>query len=203
MSHNLNDPRVRKTRRSLRNALIQEILKKGYDAVSIQDIVNEAETARITFYRHYSDKEELLQDCLNGLYEELSERTEKNIRADPSPLLPTLMFFRHLEEQEQLYRILFLSRGSQTVMAKMKFLLTQRIIEAVQLFDAPERPPIPDEIIAYHMVNGHLGLGVWWLENDKPYPVEYMAEIALWLSLGGTLRAIGKHDFDLPLPNLP
>jgi len=33
----------------------------------------------------------------------------------------------------------------------------------------------PIEIIAYHTASAQLGLAIWWLENSKPYPLEYMA----------------------------
>ena len=67
MSVNQNDLRVIKTKRGLREAFIRLLLQKGYDAISIQDIATEAQAARVTFYRHYKDKEELLVDCLRDL----------------------------------------------------------------------------------------------------------------------------------------
>ena len=77
MSVNQNDLRVIKTKRGLRDAFIRLLLQKGYDAISIQDIATEAQAARVTFYRHYKDKEELLVDCLNVIYEEVSKRVKQ------------------------------------------------------------------------------------------------------------------------------
>ena len=64
MSINQNDLRVIKTKRGLREAFIRLLLEKGYDAISIQDIATEAEAARVTFYRHYQNKEELFSTVL-------------------------------------------------------------------------------------------------------------------------------------------
>lgn len=201
MPLNPDDPRVKKTRRGLREAFITLILKKGYDDISIQEIAEEAETARITFYRHYRDKEELLTDCLNTLYEELVEKTgqvtPEEIRSGYSPIH---VFYQHLEEQEELYRILFSSRGTQTVVERLRHHMAIRVMEAIQNFNPAEPADIPLEIIAYHTASAQIGLGIWWLDHDKPYSVEYMSRIALWLNLGGMLRAIGIEAFPIPVP---
>jgi AcrR family transcriptional regulator len=43
------DPRVRRTRRLLREALVSLILEKDYASISIKDITDRAEVAYITF----------------------------------------------------------------------------------------------------------------------------------------------------------
>jgi len=205
MPLNPDDPRVKKTRRGLRDAFIQLILRKGYDSISIQEITDEAETARITFYRHYRDKEELLTDCLNELYEELVEKTEREITAGADSRASAFrVFYEHLEEQEQLYRILFSSMGTQTVVNRMRHYMAQRLINNLDTFvERSIRPAIPDEIIAFHLVSAHLGLGIWWLENNKPYPVEYLTQISMWLSFAGLLRSMGIEQMVMPVPEQP
>jgi len=197
---NENDPRVRKTRRGLRDAFIRLILRKGYDAISIQDIVDEAETARVTFYRHYRDKEELLNDCLNVLYDDLRARTEQitpdMVRRGDSP---ARVFYDHLEEEEQLYRILFSSRGTQTVIKRMRHHMAQQAMQVIRL-QGREPVDIPLEIIAYHAASTQIGLGIWWLDHDRPYTAAYMARISTWLTLAGITRALGLEQFAIPAP---
>lgn len=201
---NLDDPRVKKTRRGFREALIRLIQLKGYESISIQDIANEAETARITFYRHYRSKEELLADCLNGLLEELVEKTERESAGLAMPsYYPALVFYAHLEEQEPLYRILFSSVGTQVVVERFQEYLARRLLADLNLFASQERPAIPAEIIAFHVISAHIGLGIWWLDQGKPYPAEYLAQTALWLSLTGLQRALGIGGLPLPAPEPP
>jgi AcrR family transcriptional regulator len=192
MPMNMNDLRVKKTRRSLREAFIRLILQQGYDSISIQDIANEAETARVTFYRHYKDKEELLTDCLNVLYEEMAERipplTPETAGTGYNPMRE---FFRHLEEQERLYSILFSSRGTQTVIERMRHHLAKRAIEGLQTYFPDAGKDIPLEILGYFTASAQIGLGIWWLDHDKPYSREYMAQVSVWLTLGGVLRGLG------------
>lgn len=203
MRLNLDDPRVKRTRRGLREAFIRLILKTGYDAISIQDIATEAQAARITFYRHYRDKEELLTDCLNTLYEELAARTEK---ASQQRILegysPISVLYDHIEEEETLYRILFSSRGTQTVIERMRHHLAVTALATMEQSGRKPQGEIPLEIIAYHVASAQIGLAMWWLDQNKPYPAEYMARISLWLTLTGLAETMGVTDFKPPVPSI-
>jgi AcrR family transcriptional regulator len=44
------DRRAARTRRALHGALISLILRKGYDAITVQEIIDEADVGRATFY---------------------------------------------------------------------------------------------------------------------------------------------------------
>lgn len=199
MTHpNLDDPRVIKTRRALREAFTRLILQQGYDSISIQDIANEAQTARITFYRHYRNKEELLTDCLNMLYGDLVQKTEREIAGGaPSIDTPTRVFYEHLQEQEELYRILFSSLGTQAVLDRMQQYMAAAAFRQLTDFAAENRPAIPEAIIVHHLVSAQIGLGIWWLKNKKPYSISYMTRVSMWLSLAGMQQALG---IDIPIP---
>jgi len=67
------DRRAARTRRALHDALMTLILRKGFDALTVQDIAREADVGRSTFYAHYPSKEELLRDGFRILRAELSE----------------------------------------------------------------------------------------------------------------------------------
>lgn len=203
MAINPDDPRVRKTRQGLRDAFIRLILRKGYDDISIQDIASEAQAARITFYRHYRDKEELLTDCMNELYEDLRARTT---RASPQELrngyTPVNILYAHIEERETLYRVLFSSRGTQTVIERMRHHIAGRVMEGIEAYIAPEKLPAPIEIIAQHVASAQIGLAMWWLDADKPYPAAYMAQLSIYLTLNGLLRTLGAPPVTFPTPTL-
>ena len=57
---NKTDRRIQRTRQSLRNALLELIKEKGFDAISTEEITERANVGRATFYLHYKDKEDLL-----------------------------------------------------------------------------------------------------------------------------------------------
>lgn len=201
MRINMDDPRVKRTRQGLREAFVRLIMAKGYDAISIQDIADEAQAARITFYRHYRDKEELLTDCLNTLYEELAERTQPiSAQGMLEGYSPIRTLYEHIEEKEDLYRILFSSRGTQTVIERMRHHLAQASMNAMRQSGRAPQAGIPEEIVAYHTASAQIGLAIWWLDHNKPYPVNYMARISLWLSLTGILETFGITHIKPPVP---
>lgn len=203
MSLNPDDPRVRKTRRSLQQALIRLILRDGYDNLSVQDIASEADTARVTFYRHYTDKQDLLTDCLNTLYEDLAARTA---RLSVDQLLagetPITVLYAHIEAEEPLYRVLFSSHGTRTVVERMHQHLAQHTTAAILRSGATPIAGIPIDIMAQHIASAQIGLAMWWLTHEKPYPADYMAQISIWLTLSGLIQAMGGAIVP-PVPVLP
>lgn len=54
------DPRVRRTRTLLQDALRSLVHEKQFSAISVQDIAERATVNRATFYAHYKDKEDLV-----------------------------------------------------------------------------------------------------------------------------------------------
>ena len=59
------DKRVIKTKRDLRKALAELLKKKNYAKVTVCDICEEAQINRMTFYKHYMDKDDLLNDVFS------------------------------------------------------------------------------------------------------------------------------------------
>jgi AcrR family transcriptional regulator len=59
------DPRIRRTRLLLQQALGALLEKKDFDKISVQDIADAATVNRATFYDHYTDKFSLLE-CMVG-----------------------------------------------------------------------------------------------------------------------------------------
>jgi AcrR family transcriptional regulator len=68
------DPRILRSRRMLVDALARLLNKKEFDAISIQEIADEATLNRATFYLHYPDKNALLQAMTAARFRELIER---------------------------------------------------------------------------------------------------------------------------------
>src|SRR5213083_3229079 len=68
------DRRVQRTRKLLQDALVSLIMEKGYEAATVQDIIDRANVGRATFYAHFADKETLLSSRLEDLRHLLLER---------------------------------------------------------------------------------------------------------------------------------
>src|SRR5258708_26976541 len=53
------DPRVRRTRKLLQDALLELLAEKSFDAITVQDIAERSTINRATFYAHFVDKYDL------------------------------------------------------------------------------------------------------------------------------------------------
>lgn len=74
------DPRIRRTRKLLRQALEKLLGEKDFDKISVQDIAETATVNRVTFYDHYTDKFALLECVVGSRFQELL--TERDITFD-------------------------------------------------------------------------------------------------------------------------
>ena len=63
----MEDKRIVKTKRSLKDAMIRMLDREEFEHISITELCREAEISRITFYSHYSDKYALLDDIFNDM----------------------------------------------------------------------------------------------------------------------------------------
>src|SRR5580698_3043652 len=71
----VRDPRMRRTRNLLHEALRKLMQSKSFDDISVQDITEAATVNRATFYDHYADKYALLDAMVaGGFHRMLDER---------------------------------------------------------------------------------------------------------------------------------
>jgi len=172
------DRRVRRTRKSLEDALVALTLEKEYEDITIQEITERADIGYRTFFRHYADKDELLIDVLNSTMMELRELMSPptpEILVDPSfkaaDFKEGVVLFQHVEEHCDLYRVLLYSERT----------LIESIIDfAVQSMEMSLGPLVKSdlstEIVANHMAWATIALVRWWLNADMPYSPEIMGE---------------------------
>lgn len=74
------DPRIRRTRELLQQALENLLEKKEFDRISVQEIADAATVNRATFYDHYTDKFTLLECLVARRFHELLAK--RNVRFD-------------------------------------------------------------------------------------------------------------------------
>src|ERR1039458_9687159 len=70
------DPRIRRTRQLLQQALEKLLETKEFDKISVQDIADLATINRATFYDHYTDKSALLVAMVGCRFHQLLAERE-------------------------------------------------------------------------------------------------------------------------------
>lgn len=188
------DRRKARTRRWLQKALLALIQERGYENVTIQDITDRADTARVTFYRHYKDKSELLMDCLATFYEELRpylKQMSPNELPDMDDEPLNLLLYRHVAAHHHLYRALLCGPLAALVQRQIRVYLAEYVQENLTAIMAGQEVGMDFHVVANMTASSSLGMIVWWLENDRPCPIEQLAKSVYQFNLTGVLGIIG------------
>ena len=109
MAAKAGDRRVQRTRTSLLTALLDLIVEKGYEEVTVQDIVDRANVGRSTFYKHFLDKRELLLSGVDELHGFLAQQRavlDVSAAAGARLLGYSLSLFQHVQRNYRICRIL-------------------------------------------------------------------------------------------------
>ena len=175
-----HDRRSQRTRHSVSAAFVQLLREKGYDAITVSDIIERANIGRSTFYSHYHDKDDLFVGELDRVIEVLSHGLPDQ---EEMPFFPSLGLFRHVGEEYQLYKALLWSPGIDLLIKHMQRALSQRIEQA--LHKQEKRFDVPSPILANFIAGSFLTLLNWWLENKMIYPPEEMDAVFKKLTMTG------------------
>ena len=175
-----NDRRSQRTRQALGDALVELMMEKGYDAVSIKDIIDRANVGRSTFYSHYADKDGLFVSQLDRLMDLLSQHVPRE-HAEANPFFPSLGLFLHIKQQQKLYRILTWGSGADVLTKHLQKSMSEKIEERLMAGGQTYEIPVP--VIANFLAGSFLSLVKWWLDNKMVYSPEQMEEMFRKLTL--------------------
>jgi AcrR family transcriptional regulator len=168
------DRRIRRTQNLLAKALIEVTLEKGYDAVTVRDITDRADVGYATFYRHYQDKDALLEDVLDVVLNELISLFFKDNTIPENMEELSGMLFVYVKENFEIIRVLLSSRYTSVIGKRMLEDGTRKLLER----NVPKADsPVPPEIAAYHLVASTINLIEWWLEDEMRLSPEQMGRI--------------------------
>jgi AcrR family transcriptional regulator len=185
------DPRVKRTRRLLRDALVSLILEKDYASISIKEVTQRAEVAYITFYRHYESLDQLLIEVLDEGLTELMTHIETLARQSETSALETegTLIFEYIEQKADLFRILLKSQSVIRIRKKVVRNIAG-IFQKSCLPLATSGSPLTIAVTSNHIATSLLALIEWWLENKmKPAPSQ-MGKVYKSLIIDSTVGAV-------------
>ena len=173
------DRRVRKTKQRLQEALNELILEKGYDRITVQDLIDRADVGRSTFYAHYETKDDLLMGQMVQL--QLEEELSRALSGDQpltGAVIGSLPLFQHVAEHHAQIRAMIGSRGIQTVTEAVHDSLRRYITEELERRSARgERHPVPVDARAGFLAGSLMAFATWGLDRGMPYSPEQMDEM--------------------------
>ncbi len=169
------DRRIQRTQQALIDALVALTQEKSYDAITIRDIAERADIAYSTFFRHYTDKDELLIEVLKSAVHDFKALINHN--PDKSRAAEGELIFQYVAKHQAFFRVLFSSQGANHSLQDIQEEIAADLLQSAAIRSSP----IPPEVAANHLVVTILGLIRWWLDHDMPYSIDRMASIYSYL----------------------
>ena len=191
------DRRVSRTKRSLKDALTDLILEKGYEAVTVQDVIDRADVGRSTFYAHFLDKDDLLMATLADL--DVPSPDTTGWQPDDPAFGWTLDLFRHFGSGKRLFKAV--ASGDSGALARRE--TTQRLEQLVRaelsrLEAARKLDAFRIETVTRFLVGTFIGFMDWWMrEENEHLPAEVVDHAYRSLVLPGIANVL---ELDLELP---
>ena len=131
-----NDRRILRTRKLLGEALIALIQEKDYSEITIQDIADRANVNRVTFYLHFRDKQDLLEQSAGAIFIDLTSKiaplTGESFRLDVPPESMTLVY-RYIAANAKFYRIILGENGIPFLVNRLRKYLADLTIQRFRL----------------------------------------------------------------------
>jgi AcrR family transcriptional regulator len=179
------DRRVQRTRQLLQDALMAMMIEKGYEATTVQDIIDRANVGRATFYAHFADKETLLASRLEDLRAFLVER-QRHSRG----LGYSLAMLEHARDHLPVYTaIVGRARGGfvvQRIHAMIADLATLDL-RLLGFKGGPEQRRLAAQFIA----GAFMAVLIWWLDHGATVPPQEVDGIVRRLVMRGLAAELG------------
>ncbi len=180
------DRRVRKTRRQLRQALTVLMKEKPVKDITVREIADMVDINRGTFYLHYRDVYDMLEQIENEIFDEFNAliNAKPILEGEKQPMLALRDIFTYFAANADMAIALIGPHGDQAFLSKLKNLLRDKCLhEWMQAYHTANAETF-DYFYAF-AVYGCIGLFQHWLETGMREPPERMAALAEQIILSG------------------
>jgi AcrR family transcriptional regulator len=174
------DPRIRRTRQLLQDALRRLLEQKGFDDITVQDITEAATLNRATFYAHYPDKFALLEELIRVSFLQLLD--QRNVSFDgtcPSAFRAIILalsdYLLDLQKSHSSDRLQFEPFVEATVIDQIRLMLLDGFRKH------PQERRISAEMIAAAASWTIYGSVKQWVSTPDRCPAEEFVSVALEL----------------------
>src|SRR3990170_1148770 len=190
------DRRVERTQQLIRGALRSLIEEKGFEALTVQQIIDRADVGRATFYAHFDNKDDLLASGFDDLRASLKARqrdafsrgrtTEERVFAFSQEM------FAHVNEYRDVFRSMVGKQSGATVQRLLHKLLVDLVRDDVKGTVARAAGgAVPTEALVQFIGGALFGLLMWWLDGKMRLSVTEINALFRTLAIPA-LKAAGQ-----------
>lgn len=171
------DRRQMKTREAIFQAFRKLLEIKKYENITVQEIIDEANIGRSTFYAHFETKDELLRSLCTDIFhhvftETLPEEKDEDSSGYRNLELKLGHVLYHIKENNSNVKGIIAADGDGLFMSYFK----QYLIELFTQYEEIFRADVPKDFLIHHLVGSFAGTVKWWVAEDTKYSPEEVAE---------------------------
>jgi len=197
MAKRVPDRRVQRTRKLLQDALTAMMVEKGYEATTVQDIIDRANVGRATFYAHFADKQTLLASSLEDLRAHLMEHQQRALLtpggADTRGLGFGLAMLEHARGHVPLWGAIAGRESGALVLQRLHRTIADLAaidLDTLGFTGTAERRVLATEYIA----GAFMSVLTWWLDHDARLPPQEVDTIFRRLVMQGLAPELGSRS---------
>ena len=172
------DRRQIKTRAAIFKAFSHLLDIKEYKSITVQDIIDEANIGRSTFYAHFETKDELLRAMCTEIFNHVFQHTlpeesqAENAQGYNNLKLKLSHTLYHIGEKKDNIKSLLKGQSSDLYMKYLKEYLNNLFSRYAD--DFPKN--IPEEFVLNHLVGSFSETIKWWILNGSIESPEKVAD---------------------------
>lgn len=157
------DRRVEKTKKAVFNAFIDLLKKKDFENISITEIAGTADINRVTIYKHYIDKYDILDQCIDYCIDPFLKDCNRNAVYEV-----TYHAFEYLYQNRIALNLLLKAAGAGVLHEKF----ATSFMERAYLHDFVQgENELYTAIKTQFFVSAVAGIFEWWLTASETYTV--------------------------------
>ena len=194
------DRRIIRTNRLIRDTLTELMKEKGFEGITVNELTAKADINRGTFYLHYRDKQDLLEQSEDEIINEISKILSASQKISPEETLHygshdepfpfIIKLFDYIKDNSSFIKTLLGPKGDPSFQVKLKEVLRKTLLKKSHQLRKEEMMVPPDYLIAY-VCSAYLGLIQHWLESGMKESPRDISLILLRINLSGPGKAAG------------
>ncbi|MDP4110352.1 MAG: TetR/AcrR family transcriptional regulator [Bacillota bacterium] len=197
-----SDLRVIKTEKLIRDAFLTLVDEKGFEALTVSDIVERAVINRSTFYSHYTDKYDLMDKIIDRIIDEAVFEISRFAGPEPHSGISGIEIytqvvkgvFDKIDSNRKLYKTALSLLNNYRLVKKIEQLTKNKIYDNFKNMGySLDSLPIPSDLLLEMIVSMYFGVITWWIDEDYKYPSSYMTEQVInfiWLGTGNYINMV-------------
>lgn len=167
------DRRQLKTRKAIFKAFRTLLEKKRYDHITVQEIIDEADVGRSTFYAHFETKDLLLDAMCEEIFNHIFENDPCPWVGKDSDLEGVLSHILwHIRDEKNDLTGILISDSGELFMTYFKEHV-KKVFEAhINIF----KTDVPKDFLLNHLTGSFAETVMWWISEGMKTPPENTAK---------------------------